>query len=384
MTDYYETLGVPRDATPEQIKKAYRQLARKLHPDVNSEPDAAEKFKAVGEAYDVLSDPKKRDIYDRGGDPLGGGGGFPPGFGGFGGGVEDLLGMFFGGAAQSSRGPRPRTRRGQDAGVRMRLTLAEAAFGISKPLTIDTAIICPACQGRGAAEGTTPVQCQTCRGTGDVVSIQRTLFGEMRTSQACPQCRGYGDVIPNPCGECSGEGRVRSTRTISVTIPAGVATGNQVHLKGQGEVGPGGGPAGDLYIELVVEPHETFTREGDNLEMVVKIPMTAAALGTSVTVPTLAAERDDLPGEDSFVEITIEPGTQSGTRVAVEEQGMPRLRGRGRGELGVTLLVQTPTKLTDEQKELLRQLAAARNEAQPEVTVHKNKGVLGWLKDAFS
>ncbi len=386
-TDYYEVLGVPRDATPEQIKKAYRRLAMKYHPDVADAPDAAEKFKQIGEAYEVLHDPNKRSMYDRGGDPLGGGfgGGGAGGFGFPGGGFDftNLVDAMFGG--QTSRGPRSRVRRGQDALVRLNLTLAEAAFGITKPLKVDTAVVCPRCSGSGSEGGGEPVTCGTCHGTGDVIQVQRSFLGEIRTSQPCPSCRGYGTIIANPCGECSGEGRVRSHRTINVKIPAGVASGNRVHLVSQGEVGPGGGPAGDLYVELTIAPHEVFKREGDNLEVVVKVPMTAAALGTQVTIDTLEAERDDLDADLSTVAVDIPAGTQSGTRITISGRGVPRLRREGRGELGVTLLVQTPTKLDDGQRELLRQLAELREESRPEASVARHgKGVFGWLKDQFS
>lgn len=387
--DYYQTLGVPRDASPEQIKKAYRKLAMKYHPDVADAPGAAEKFKEIGEAYEVLHDPNKRAMYDRGGDPLGGGFGGGFGGGGFGfpggGGFDftNLVDAMFG--TQASRGPRSRTRRGQDALVRLTLTLAEAAFGITKPLRVDTAVVCPNCNGTGANEGSEPVTCGTCHGAGDVTQVQRSFLGEIRTSQPCPTCRGYGTVIPNPCGECSGEGRVRTHRTINVKIPAGVASGNRVHLASQGEVGVGGGPAGDLYVELSVAAHDVFKRNGDDLEVVVKVPMTAAALGTQVTLDTLEAERDDLEPDAGRVEVDIPAGTQSGTRISIPGRGVPRLRGDGRGELGVTLLVQTPTRLDDEQRELLRQFASVRGEHRPEVAVAKQgKGVLGWLKEAFT
>ena len=387
-TDYYQTLGVPRDATPEQIKKAYRKLAMKFHPDVADAPDAAERFKAIGEAYEVLHDPSKRSMYDRGGDPMGGGFGGGAGAGGFGfsqSGFDftNLVDAMFG--TQASRGPRSRVRRGQDALVRLTLTLAEAAFGITKPLKVDTAVVCPRCSGTGANEGSEPITCTTCHGAGDVTQVQRSFLGEIRTSQPCPSCRGYGTIIPNPCGECSGEGRVRSHRTINVKIPAGVASGNRVHLVSQGEVGPGGGPAGDLYVELNVAAHPVFKRSGDNLELVLKVPMTAAALGTHVTVDTLEGERDDQDAAAAHVDVDIPSGTQSGTRIVIPNRGVPRLRGDGRGELGVTLLVQTPTKLDDEQRELLRQLAAAREESRPEVSVNRQgKGVFSWLKENFT
>ncbi len=386
-TDYYEILGVSRDATPEQIKKAYRQLAMKLHPDVAAEPDAADRFKKVAEAYEVLQDPKKRDLYDRGGDPLGGGmGGFNGGFGGGQAGGFDftnLVDAMFG--QQTSRGPRSRVRRGQDALVRLDLELAEAAFGTTKPLRVDTAVLCPRCNGSGASEGSKPVKCATCHGQGDVTHVQRSFIGDIRTTQPCPTCRGYGTVIPNPCVECAGDGRVRSNRTINVKIPAGVSSGNRIHLASHGEVGPGGGSAGDLYVELNVAPHEVFRREGDDLEVVVRIPMTAAALGTEVTVTTLEADVEDAEPESQSVRVGVPAGTQSGTRVAIDGKGVPRLRASGRGQLGVTLLVQTPTRIDDEQRELLRQLAELREETQPEVSVQKHgRGVFGRLRDAFA
>jgi molecular chaperone DnaJ len=383
-TDYYEVLGVPRDATPEQIKKAYRRLAMKLHPDVAAEPDAAERFKKVAEAYEVLQDPKKRDLYDRGGDPLGGGmGGFNGTFGAGGFDFTNLVDAMFG--QQTTRGPRSRVRRGQDALVRLDLELAEAAFGTTKPLRVDTAVLCPRCNGSGAAEGSKPVRCSTCHGQGDVTHVQRSFIGDIRTTQPCPTCRGYGTVIPNPCPECAGDGRVRSTRTINVKIPPGVSTGNRIHLAAHGEVGPGGGPAGDLYVELTVDPHESFRREGDDLEVVVRIAMTAAALGTEVLVNTLEADLPDADPDTTAVRVPVPAGTQSGTRIAIDGKGVPRLRGSGRGQLGVTLLVQTPTRIDAEQRELLRQLAVLREETGPEVTVQKTgRGVFGRLRDAFA
>ncbi len=387
-TDYYAVLGVERDATTEQIKKAYRKLAMKYHPDVADAPDAADRFKEIGEAYEVLHDANKRAMYDRGGDPLGGGFGGAGGFGGFPGGAAgfdftNLVDAMFGGA--TSRGPRSRVRRGQDALVRLELTLAEAAFGITRPLRVDTAVVCPRCNGNGANEGSEPVTCSTCHGQGDITQIQRSFLGDIRTTQPCPTCRGYGTIIPHPCSECSGEGRVRSQRTINVKIPPGVSGGNRIHLDSQGEVGPGGGPAGDLYVELNVLPHEVFKRNGDDLEMVAKVPMTAAALGTEVTLTTLEAERDDSEPGRATVTLTIPSGTQSGTRITVAGRGVPRLRGSGRGDLGVTLLVQTPTRLDEAQRDLLRRLAEVRDESRPEAMVERHhKGVFSWLKDAFT
>ena len=387
--DYYDVLGVDRDASADQIKKAYRKLAMQYHPDVADSPDAAEKFKQIGEAYEVLHDSNKRAMYDRGVDPMGGGGfsgaggfGFPGG-GAAGFDFTNLVDAMFGGAG--ARGPRSRVRRGQDALVRLSLTLAEAAFGITKPLRVDTAVVCGTCNGTGAKDGSEPVTCSTCHGQGDITQIQRSFLGDIRTTQPCPNCRGYGSVIPHPCGECSGEGRVRASRTINVKIPPGVKAGNRIHLESQGEVGPGGGPAGDLYVELSVEAHEMFTRNGDDLEVVVRLPMTAAALGTEVVLPTLEAERDDLDRGLASVRLTVPSGTQSGTRIPINGRGVPRLRGSGRGDLGVTLLVQTPSRFDDHQRDLRRQLAEARGENNHGGEMGKqHKGVFGWLKDAFT
>jgi len=387
--DYYAVLGVPKDASQDQIKKAYRKLAMQYHPDVADAPDAAEKFKQIGEAYDVLSDPQKKAVFDRGGDPLGGGfGGFGPGFGGFGAGGFDFTNFvdaMFGG--QASHGPRSRTRRGQDALVRVSLTLAEAVFGVTKPLSVDSAVVCSTCNGSGTANGAAPTTCSTCHGRGEVTQVQRSFLGDIRTSQPCPACRGYGTVIEHPCSECAGEGRVRTRRTVNVKIPAGVAAGNRVHLEAQGEAGPGGGPAGDLLVEIAVARHDIFTRDGDNLEMAVTIPMTAAALGTDIVLTTLEAERDDLDAEAGSVTVEVPAGTQSGTRIVVPGRGVPKLRGNGRGELGITFAVATPTKLDREQRELLRQLAKERGEENPEAMVArqgKGEGFFGWLKEAFS
>ncbi|MCL2316074.1 MAG: molecular chaperone DnaJ [Actinomycetia bacterium] len=388
--DYYQILGVTRDASPEAIKKAFRKKAMQVHPDVADDPEAEEKFKAVNEAYEVLSDPQKKAVFDRGGDPMRGGGGFDPfgGFGGFSAGgfdLGDLMGAMFGGAA-SSRGPRPRVRRGQDQLVRVQLPLVEAAFGVAKQVNVATYLVCPGCTGAGAAPGSSPKTCHQCSGRGQVTMTQRSFLGDIRTTQACPACQGYGTVIPNPCPDCSGEGRVRAQRTVTVNVPAGVSPGNRIHLSGQGEVGPGGGPAGDLYIEVGVARHDVFRRDGDNLELAVKLPMTAAALGTQVPVRTLEADDPDCPADDREVMLNVPAGTQAGTRLVVKGKGVPRLRGGARGDLGVTLLVQTPTKLDDEQRSLLEQLAELRGETHPDgkPTSEHGKGFFGRLKDTLA
>jgi molecular chaperone DnaJ len=386
--DLYDLLGVPRDADSDAIKKAYRRLARKLHPDVNPDPETQEQFKEVTRAYEVLSDPQKRAAYDRGGDPFAGAG---AGFGqGAGFSFTDIMDAFFGGGgpggAAAGRGPRPRRRRGQDALIRLEVDLAEAAFGVTRELNVDTAVICSACHGEGAAPGTHPIPCETCRGAGEVAHVQRSFLGEIRTLRPCPACRGFGSIIPDPCRECSGDGRVRSRRTLTVKIPAGVDNGTRVQLSEQGEVGPGGGPAGDLYVEIHIAPHETFTRHGNDLHCTVTLPMTAAALGTTLTLPTLEADVEQ--GADSGVEtafdLDIRPGTQSGTEQVLRGRGVPGLRG-GRGDLVVSVVVETPSRLDVRQEELLRELAGLRGEHQPSGQVRpSSKSVFGKLRDAFN
>jgi molecular chaperone DnaJ len=384
--DLYELLGVARDADGDAIKKAYRRLARQYHPDVNPDPEAQERFKEISVAYEVLSDPQKRASYDRGGDPFGGAGGFGQGAGFS---FTDIMDAFFGGAAaQAGRGPRPRERRGQDALIRLEVDLAEAAFGVTREIKVDTAVRCSTCHGEGTAPGTHPVPCETCRGAGEVAQVQRSFLGEIRTLRPCPVCRGHGTVIPDPCRECSGDGRVRSRRSLTVKIPAGVDTGTRVQLAGEGEVGPGGGPAGDLYVEIHVAPHEIFTRHGSDLHCAVTVPMTAAALGTTLTLPTLEADVVEPEGGDSGVETSFElevrPGTQSGTEQVLRGRGVPGLRG-GRGDLVVTVVVETPTRLDGRQEELLRELAALRGEETPSGQVRStSKSVFGRLRDAFN
>ncbi len=381
--DYYALLGVSRDASAEELKKAYRKAARRLHPDVNDAPDAAEQFKEVSLAYEVLADPDKRAVYDRGGDPLssgGMGGGF--GQGGFN--FDAIMDAFFG-QGGASRGPKSRVQRGSDALLRVVVTLPEAAFGVTRELKVDTAIVCLLCNGSGASEGSEPVTCGTCHGHGEVQSVQRSLLGDIRTARPCPTCRGFGTIIPDPCSECGGDGRVRARRTISVNIPGGVDDGNRIQLAGEGEVGTGGGPAGDLYVEVRVQRHEVFTRQGDQLACQIAVPMTAAALGTRIEIPTLESERPDLGDVPATVPIDIPSGTQSGETVTVRGQGVQRLRGSGRGDLTVQVIVETPNDLDDRQRELLAELASLREEERPEPVVgHSHRhGVFGRIRDAF-
>jgi molecular chaperone DnaJ len=369
--DYYGTLGVRQDATSEEIKRAYRKLARELHPDVNPDDAAQERFREVTAAYEVLSDPQKRAIVDRGGDPLGngGGGGRDP-FAGFG--LGDIMDAFFGGTGGmgGGRGPRSRVQPGSDALIRIELTLEECNTGVNRELTVDTAVLCDVCRGSGCADGTSPQVCDTCGGRGEIQSVQRSFLGQVVTARACPVCRGIGEVIPDPCRQCGGDGRVRARRTITAKVPPGVAEGMRVRLSGQGEVGPGGGPAGDLYVEVVERPHQVFERAGADLHCTVRIPMTTAALGSVVPMDTL----------DDTVELELEPGTQPGTELLLTGHGLPRLRssGRvdGRGDLHVHIEVDIPSKLDPKQADLLRELANLRGEEGPVVASTNGRGGL--------
>jgi molecular chaperone DnaJ len=370
-TDYYAVLGVRRDASQDEIKRAYRRLARELHPDVNSSPDAEERFKEVSAAYDVLSDADKRRIHDMGGDPFSSSGGMSGGFGGFGG-LGDIFDAFLGGAA--SRGPRPRTRPGADALIRLDLELTEVAFGATRDITVDTALVCHTCQGAGTAAGTHPATCNTCHGRGEVNQVTRSFLGQVVTARACPECNGTGTVIPHPCPECAGDGRVRARRTLGVKIPAGVEHSMRIRLAGDGEVGPGGGPPGDLYVEINELPHPMLQRDGDDLHCTVTLPMTAATLGTVVKVPALDGEE----------ELDVRPGTQSGQTIELRGRGVPHLRGVGRGDLVVHVVVTTPTKLEPDQENLLRELARLRGEeAPPGQFAPGQQGLFSRLKDVW-
>jgi molecular chaperone DnaJ len=374
-TDYYSVLGVERDASADEIKRAYRALARELHPDVNPDPDTQDRFKEVAAAYEVLSDPEKRAMFDQGADPLSGAGrrGGGPGGAGFGFDFGDVFDAFFGG---SSRGPIPRRRRGQDALIQVEVDLAEAAFGTTRELQIDTAVICPTCDGECAAPGTELTECDICHGRGSIQSVQRSFLGQVVTARPCPQCRGFGTVIPTPCPECAGDGRVRVRSTLNVKIFAGVDTGNRIQLVGKAEVGPGGGQPGDLYVEIAVRPHPVFERRGTDLHCTITVPMTAAALGTSMDFDTL----------DGSEQLDILAGTQPGEVVRLRGQGVPQLHGDNRGDLLVHVEVEVPTKLDARQEEILRDLAAVRGEESPEarVVAGQQTGIFSRLKDALS
>lgn len=377
--DYYGLLGVSHTASADEIKRAYRKLARTLHPDVNPDPEAAVRFKEITAAYEVLSDPAKRQIVDLGGDPLasGGGGGDPfGGMGGMGGvGLGDIMDAFFGGGARQ-RGPRSRVRQGEDALIGVDLTLAECSTGAAKDLTVDTAMLCTECAGAGTAAGSKPVTCDTCHGSGEIQQLQRSLLGQVMTTRPCPVCRGFGEVIENPCQQCHGDGRVRTRRTVRANIPAGVGEGIRVRLGGQGEVGPGGGAPGDLYVEVHEIEHEAFSRDGADLHCTVRVPMTAAALGSSITLETLHSNEN----------LDIAPGTQSGAVITMRGLGLPKLRGSGRGNLYVHLEVVTPMKVGGRQVELLKELAQLRGEEQPELVPQNasSGGFFSRLRDSFA
>jgi len=372
MSDHYQVLGVDRSASQDEIKKAYRKLAREMHPDVNPDPKVQDRFKEITAAYEVLSDPDKRSSYDRGGDGYGGFGG---GFGGF----SDIMDAFFGGGG-SPRGPRPRMRQGQDALIRVTIELHDACFGTTREIGVETAIICTKCGGDGCAAGTSPRTCDICKGRGEIQQVTRSFIGQVMTSRPCGTCQGFGTVIPSACSECAGDGRVRARRNLDVKIPAGVETGNRIQLSGQGEVGPGGGPAGDLYVEIIVSDHDQLVREGDDLHIAVSVPMTGAALGTSMRIQSL----------DGEIELEIKPGTQSGQIIPIRGKGMTNLRGGGRGDLYAHINVEIPTKLSRKQEELLKEFAAERGDSEKSNKVTSRKGdsdsdggFFGKFRDAF-
>ncbi|BDB41676.1 MULTISPECIES: molecular chaperone DnaJ [Mycobacterium] len=375
--DYYGLLGVSKGASDAEIKRAYRKLARELHPDVNPDEAAQAKFQEISAAYEVLSDPEKRRIVDLGGDPLenaAAGNGFA-GFGGLG----DVFEAFFGGgfAGGGGRGPIGRVRPGSDSLLRLRLDLEECATGVTKQVTVDTAVLCDRCQGKGTNGDSAPVPCDTCGGRGEVQSVQRSLLGQMLTSRPCPTCRGVGVTIPDPCYQCMGDGRVRARRDISVKIPAGVAEGMRVRLAAQGEVGPGGGPAGDLYVEVHEQAHDIFARQGDDLHCTVSVPMVDAALGATVTLDAIL---------DGPSEIVIPAGTQPGATITLRGRGMPQLRSNTRGDLHVHVEVVVPTRLDHHDTELLRELKNRRTRDVAEVrSAHAGGGGLfSRLRETFT
>lgn len=361
MADHYEVLGVSRNASEDEIKKAYRKLARQLHPDVNPSEEAAEKFKEVTHAYDVLSDAESRQRYDMGGDA---------GFGGFG----DIFETFFGAAAGGARAGRPRVRRerGQDALVRINLELSDVIFGVHREIDVDTAVLCEVCEGSCTKPGTSPVRCDICGGTGHVQRQARTLLGNVVTSQMCGSCEGYGTRILSPCENCNAQGRVRSRRTVPLDVPAGVESGLRLQMPGSGEVGRGGGPNGDLYVEITVEPHDTFSREGDDLLATLEIAMTDAILGKKTTIEAL----------DGAVELDIPAGVQSGEVLTVRGRGVTPLRASMRGDLRVSVQVVTPKRLDAKQRALIEEFASKSKIPAPKLAQHQ-PGYFAKFRDRF-
>lgn len=369
MADHYEVLGVSRDASEDEIKKAYRRLARRLHPDVNPSEEAAEQFKSITHAYDVLSDSESRRRYDMGGDSAGGG---FTGFGGFG----DIFESFFGGGGGGGGGrqarPRSRRERGQDALVRVTLELGDVVFGTHQDIEVDTAVLCETCQGSCCQPGTEPVTCDICGGTGHVQQQMRSLLGTVLTTAPCGSCEGYGTTLPYPCHTCNGQGRVRARRTVSLDIPAGVETGLRLQLPGSGEVGRAGGPNGDLYVEIAVAPHPVFSREGDDLLATLEVAMTDAILGTTTTIE----------GLDGDVDLEIRPGVQSGDVLTIGGRGITPLRGSHRGDLRVAVHVVTPTKIDAKQRALIEDFAKRSKSPSPKLSEFQ-QGLFSKLRDRF-
>lgn len=352
--DYYEVLGVDKSASADDIKKAYRKLAMKYHPDRNpGDKSAEEKFKEVGEAYEVLSDADKRSRYDSYGfagvDPNfnpNAGGGFGGGFGGAGFDFGDIFGDFFGGGASSRSASQNAPRRGENVMARLELTFEEAAFGCEKEVSAPRIENCPTCHGTGSADGKIET-CSRCHGTGQEQVVQSFMGMRMQTATTCSQCGGRGKIIKTPCSTCKGKGKVRKNNRVKVTVPAGIDNGQTLRVRSEGCVGANGGPNGDLLVEVRVKAHETFVRDGYDIRCAVPISFTQAALGAEIQVPTL----------EGNVTYTIPEGTQTGKEFVIRDKGIPELNNsRRRGDLRFTVVVETPTKLTREQKELLRKL----------------------------
>lgn len=378
--DYYEVLGVSKTATQDELKKAYRKLARKYHPDLNKDnEEAAEKFKECNEAYSVLSDDQKRAQYDQFGHAafenggMGGGGGFggAGGFGGFGGsGMEDIFDMFFGG--QGGRGgSRAKTgpQRGADLRFDLEITFEEAAFGLEKEINLYRDETCDHCHGEGAEPGSKVESCPECNGTGYVRFTQNTMFGQMVNERPCSRCKGEGKIISEPCKECRGKGTVKRNKKLKVKIPAGVDNGSRLRVSGEGEAGPKGGPNGDLYVYLYVKPHKFFERDGTTVLCEVPINIVQATLGADIKVPTL----------DGQVTMKVPEGTQPGKVLRLKGKGIPSLRGGSRGDQLVRIKVVVPTKLSDKQKDALRKFAdISKDNINPE-----EKSFMDKVKDFF-
>ena len=363
-SDPYEVLQVQRNASAEEIKKSYRRLAREFHPDANpDDPDAEEKFKEVAFAYEVLSDPDKRSRYDRFGDT-----GSSSSMGDPFGGIGDIFESFFGSGFTQSRKTGP--IQGQDLETSLHLDFAEAVFGCEKEIEIKTALACSVCEATGASEGSSRDTCETCRGSGQVQQVRQSLLGQMMTSAACSACGGMGWVIPIPCGECGGEGRNVVQDSFSVQVTAGVDDGTTLRLTGRGAVGPWGGPAGDLYVQVRVRDHEYFERSGYDLLRRLPVQMTQAILGVELEIETL----------DGSETIVIPKGTESGQVMRIRGRGVPHIQGRGRGDLLIEIVVETPKDLTSTEEKFIRDFAVSRNDQVDP----PDKGIIGKFRSAFS
>ena len=362
--DYYEVLGVSRGASEDEIKKAYKKMARKYHPDLNpGDKTAEEKFKEVNEAYEVLSDADKKARYDQYGhagvDPNFGAGGFGGGFDGsfdFGD-LGDIFGSFFGGGFGGGRRTNPNApQRGESIRMSIAISFEEAAFGCEKAVTVERYETCDTCHGNGCAPGTSPEVCPDCHGTGTVQVRRQTPMGVFATSSPCPTCGGKGRIIHQPCKDCRGSGMVRKKKTIQASIPAGIDNGQTISIRGQGNAGKNGGPAGDLLITITVRPHELFRREGTSVLCEAPITFTQAVLGAELEIPTI----------DGKVKYTLPEGTQSGTTFRLKGKGIPSINGRGRGDQYVTVYIETPKNLNKEQKEALKKFAETMGESNYE------------------
>lgn len=370
--DYYEVLGVSRNASQDEIKRAFRRLARQYHPDVNKSPDAEERFKEINEAYEVLSDPEKRAAYDRFGHAATQGAGFG-GFSDFGdfGGFSSIFEDLFGGFGMRTSAARQAPVRGADLRVDVRLTFEEAVFGCVKEVEVPRTETCPRCNGTGAEPGTSPIRCPQCNGLGEIQRRQQNpFFGTIVTRTTCPRCEGTGEVVTTPCTECHGNKRVRRLRRIEVEIPPGVDDGTQIRLAGEGEAGLRGGPPGNLYVVLSVAPHPIFKRRDADILLELPINIVQAALGAEIDVPTL----------DGPVKLRIPPGTQHGRVFRLREKGVPYLRRRGRGDQLVSVRVVVPTDLTEEQKALLQKLGETLG---TENLGKENRTIFDRIVDAF-
>jgi molecular chaperone DnaJ len=366
--DYYEVLGVPRDATPDQLKTAFRKLARQYHPDVSDDPDAEEKFKEINEAYAVLSDSDKRAAYDRFGHSGVNTQGMPD-YTNID--LSDILeGIFgFGGFGMGSRRSRNAPRRGADLSARIELTFKEAAFGVEKDIEITRDEECHTCKGSGAKPGTNIATCSQCQGRGEVRQVHQTLLGSMVQVVTCPRCNGSGEIIETPCPTCNGRGLERKTVKKLVSIPAGVSNGVQIRLAGEGQPGQNGGPHGNFYLEIYVKPHKFFRRKGDDILLDLDINIAQAVLGDEIRIPTLNGD----------VDLRIPPGTQPGRIFRLRDRGISHLRGSGKGDQLVTVSVQVPTQLTGEQRELFEELAKTMD---PDIKI-QNQSFFDKLREVF-